>query len=698
MPSNQARGVALLILTAIVLALGAQPAPAATPLDLPGCRDTTLHRNDDESSGAVPLPFEVDFYGNSYQSLYVNNNGNVTFDSALGTYVPFDLTETSRVIIAPFFADVDTRPSDAGTVTFGQTIFNGRPAFCVLWDDVGYFPNQTDLRNTFQLLLVRGTPGTGDFDIVFRYDSIQWELGSASDGVAARAGFSNGDPARSVELAGSAVNGAFLDWGPQALARSSLQSPDPGTWIFHIRSGTAGNDPRNVPPGFDRSSLWWDWPDSDGDGLPDHWERNGVWVGDTRVDLAARGASPTRKDAFVYVDVVEGERWNSTIEEMLRASFRNAPLGIDLHIVRGPRTLRRSEVPATVSASDAFFSQMVRHGFTATGLSGTPGSVPALAKYVCVCPDHAAGETRGGEANGIKADHLVVTIYEARWLGAIKRQTGISFDNNDLVGDRLNAITTMHELGHLYGLRHRGTQHLPAGDPAYRSIMSYAYNAFGVPRPPDEAIATGDLLPRIDYSRESSVNYDWRLGGAFGQLSLVYGQHGERGGFYTTVDDIPDGAEEAPVEAGIDELLADPAIAEQIARGAREVAAILNAPARPAPSGPGAAPSGGLAVERIKLKRRAAIVSLNCRATAPCAGQLKLATGRVTIAKGPFSLAAGARQAVRLKFTAAGVERVRRAGTSPLAVTVSATGLPRRTLRLAPPGTPQRKRGAKARG
>ena len=613
--------VALLIAIASVMALTAPLASASTALDLPGCRDTTLHRNDDESSGLVNLAFNVDFYGSTYKSLYVNNNGNVTFDSPLGTYVPFDLTQTNRVIIAPFFADVDTRPSNGGTVTYGETTFHGRPAFCVLWDEVGYFPNQTDLRNTFQLLLVRGTPGTGDFDVVFRYHTVQWELGSASDGVSARAGFSNGDPAKSVELAGSAVNGAFLDWGPQALSQSSLDSPDTGTWIFHIRSGTAGNDPRNVPAGFDRSTPWWNWPDGDGDGLPDNWERNGVWVGDTHVDLAARGANPNRKDAFIYVDVVAGERWNSTIESMLRSSFRSSPLDIDLHIVRGGQTLSRSEVPAAVSASDAFFSQMVRLGFTNTGLSGTPGSVPALAKYVCVCPDHVVGGTRGGEANGIKADHLVVTIYEAMWLGAIKRETGISFSNDDLVGDRLNAITTMHELGHLYGLRHRGTQHLPADDPAYRSIMSYAYNAFGVPRPADEAIRTGDLLPRIDYSRENSVNYDWRTGGGFGQLSLVYGQHGERGGFYTTVDDIPDGADEAPIEAGIDELLANPTTREQIASGAREVAAILNPVVPPAPSVSKGGPAGGLEIDRVLLKRRAAIVSLSCRASTPLCRQ-----------------------------------------------------------------------------
>lgn len=550
------------------------PTMASAALDLPGCRDTTLHRNDDESSSLVSLPFSINFYGSSYDSLYVNNNGNVTFDAPLPTYVPFELTQTDRVIIAPFFADVDTRPEDGGAVTYGSTTYEGRPAFCVLWDDVGYFPEQTDLRNTFQLLLVQ-SGDAGNFDIVFRYESLQWELGSASDGVSARAGFSNGEPANSVELDGSAENGAFLDGGPHALNQGSVNSTEPGTWIFHVRSGTAGNDPRNVPPGFARDTSWWSWPDTDGDGLPDHWESNGVWVAGQFVDLPALGANPNRRDAFIYVDVVEGERWNSTIEEMLRSSFRNSPLGITLHIIRGSRVLQHSEVPDTVSATDAFFSQVVRLGFTSTGLNGEPGSVPALAKYVCVCPDHAAGGGVGGEANGIKADHLIVTVYEALWLEDIERETGISFDNGTLVGDRLNAITTMHELGHLYGLRHHGTEDLPSNDPAYLSIMSYAYNAFGVPRPPDEAIETGELLPRIDYSRDDAVNFDWRTGASYGALSLVYGQHGERDDFYTSVGEIPEPGAEAPVEAGVGELLADPTTREQIERGARDVKAAL---------------------------------------------------------------------------------------------------------------------------
>jgi hypothetical protein len=605
-------GAPLLGLLVAVMCVLAAPASASSELDLPGCRDHTLPRNDDGSSDAVTLPFRLDFYGTSYDSLYVNNNGNVTFDEPLSTYVPFDLTQTDRVIVAPFFADVDTRPAMGGTVTYGETSYAGATAFCVLWDDVGYYANQTDKRNTFQLLLVRKTPTAGDFDIVFRYESIQWELGEASDNVPARAGFSNGDTARSVEIAGSAEAGAFLNGGPASLASGSVNSGQAGTWLFRVQSGTSGNDPRNVPPGQARYASWWDWPDRDDDGLPDFWETDGVWVGEHLVNLPALGANPDRKDAFVYVDVVAGERWNDAIEGMLRASFHNSPLAIALHIVKGPRQLARTEVPSRVIADgpegDAFLAAITKTQFASTGLAGSPGSVPALAKYVCACPDHVdvprpdgrliAGGDIGGEANGIRADHLVLTMYEARWIGEIERQTGVRFDNDALTGDRLNAVTTMHELGHLYGLRHRGQQDTPANERSYLSIMSYAYSAFGIPRPADEAIATGDLLPRIDYSRRDVINRDWRLGADSGALSLVYGQHGERGGFYTTVGEIPEAGSEAAPEASVTELLADPEIRASITEGARTLASPAVRPSAGTPHTP--------PTDRVKPKARIA--------------------------------------------------------------------------------------------
>ena len=82
------------------------------------CNEHAIPRNDDSFSSSVEMPFPVDFYGQRYDHLWVNNNGNVTFDAPLSEYTPFGLKATSRAIIAPFFADVDTRAAGSDTVKY----------------------------------------------------------------------------------------------------------------------------------------------------------------------------------------------------------------------------------------------------------------------------------------------------------------------------------------------------------------------------------------------------------------------------------------------------------------------------------------------------------------------------------------------------------------------------------------------------
>lgn len=160
--------------------------------------------------------------------MFVNNNGNITFDSALSTFTPFGLRRTEREIIAPFFADVDTRPDASKLVTYGMDVVNGHRAFGVNYVDVGYYSNHTDKTNSFQLVLVdRSDQRPGDFDIEFNYARIAWETGDASGGIGgfggtpAAAGWSNGGDT-SYELPGSLIPGAFLDNGPYALVRQSI--------------------------------------------------------------------------------------------------------------------------------------------------------------------------------------------------------------------------------------------------------------------------------------------------------------------------------------------------------------------------------------------------------------------------------------------------------------------------------------------
>jgi len=211
---------------------------------LAGHNSETLPGNDDGSTGLVALGFGANFFGTTYTDLYVNNNGNVTFGDPLGQFTPFGLSgATLRPIIAPFFADVDTRLPAGLEVTYGTgTLGPNSASFGVNWIDVDYFvgshPSQL---NTFQLRLIdRSDIAAGDFDICFAYDQITWETGDASGGVgglggeSARVGYSNGTGLAGTffEQAGSGVNGAFLNGGPNALIDL------PGMkLLFQVRSG-----------------------------------------------------------------------------------------------------------------------------------------------------------------------------------------------------------------------------------------------------------------------------------------------------------------------------------------------------------------------------------------------------------------------------------------------------------------------------
>ena len=213
----------------------------------PNCSTNALPRNDDSSTSAISLPFEADFYGTTYRTLFVNNNGNVTFLAPQSTYTPFTIGAITPPIIAPFSADVDTRGLASGVVTYGVTTFGSRVAFCVNWDNVGYFNSHTNKLNSFQLLLVdRSDVGSGDFDIVMNYRSLNWETGDASggsdglNGTPAGGGFSAGDGIAShfFQYPGGLTHLGLLDSNNRTgLVNNSRGSLQDGRYIFNVRNG-----------------------------------------------------------------------------------------------------------------------------------------------------------------------------------------------------------------------------------------------------------------------------------------------------------------------------------------------------------------------------------------------------------------------------------------------------------------------------
>ena len=228
---------------------GTYPCTSPDPGTPPGCTPTT-----------VPIGFPIDFFGTTYSSLYVNNNGNLTFNAPLAGYTPFGLAGTSSVIMAPFFADVDTRVGNQ--VTFGTGTVNGHAAFGVTWPGVGCYQETDSVTDDFQAVLInRSDIAPGDFDIEYNYNSIQWDAGEASGGTptcqsttnanAAAVGYSNGTGAAGTnfELAGSQTDGALLSSNVATGLTNNDLNPNAdnqgagvlGRYIFEVRAGTPLN-------------------------------------------------------------------------------------------------------------------------------------------------------------------------------------------------------------------------------------------------------------------------------------------------------------------------------------------------------------------------------------------------------------------------------------------------------------------------
>lgn len=206
------------------------------------CQANEVGPNDDGSSDEVSLPFSLNFGGRELSTVWVNNNGNVTFDGPLSQYTPSDLTTFSRPIAAAWWSDVDTRGAENGQVRYGLGEVGGRRAFCVDSRDVGYYGGSDTKRNSFQLYLVdRSDVAPGAFDIVYRYTKLQWESGTSSGGLgglggtSAAVGYTNGT-GTSMEVTGSRVPGTFLDGAPGSLVAKSTGTDEAGVHVFPIRT------------------------------------------------------------------------------------------------------------------------------------------------------------------------------------------------------------------------------------------------------------------------------------------------------------------------------------------------------------------------------------------------------------------------------------------------------------------------------
>lgn len=204
----------------------------------------------------------LNFFGNSYGGVFVNNNGNVTFGGRNSFFFDADFDSISSRMIAPFYADVDTRFAGS-TVKYGQGTVDGHRAFAVNWVNVDYAVSSTSHpgRNSFQLVLIeREDQGFGDFDMEFNYDQVLWESGAKQGGDAsglggnsARIGWTafDGNANDVYQMPGSSVPGSFLNGSPTALVSGKFMSDVDGRYVYRFRGGTWADAPSGTPVNHD---------------------------------------------------------------------------------------------------------------------------------------------------------------------------------------------------------------------------------------------------------------------------------------------------------------------------------------------------------------------------------------------------------------------------------------------------------------
>ena len=139
---------------------------------------------DDGSAPIINLPFTFCFFGDNYNAVYMNNNGNISFLSPNSSFNAYAFPSNINRVIAAFWADFDF--GSCGTMHS-----NVSPTSAVFtWKDVGYYNEQCDKKNTLQIVITNGSdPLVDNGNVAIHYGDMNWTSGDASQGVNGLQGF-----------------------------------------------------------------------------------------------------------------------------------------------------------------------------------------------------------------------------------------------------------------------------------------------------------------------------------------------------------------------------------------------------------------------------------------------------------------------------------------------------------------------------
>ncbi len=252
--------------------------------------------------------------------------------------------------------------------------------------------------------------------------------------------------------------------------------------------------------------------DTDGDGIPDCWEKRGVTVDGVFINLPRLGADPMHKDLFVHADWMAGLRPRDAALKIVVDAFNAAPVmnpdgttGIHLHVDLGAGSLMNpvtGEKWGNLSKAGSVPYQATIGSINASGdfdwtavdnlkkLHFDPAKRAAVFHYACFC-SNLPGALKGfsGLSRDIGAHDFLVTL--GNWDAAHPGGTMLQ-----------QAGTFMHELGHNLGLRHGGVDDVNY-KPNYLSVMNYTFQT--------EGLIKNDQTREFDYSRRELATLNERM-------------------------------------------------------------------------------------------------------------------------------------------------------------------------------------------
>ena len=343
-----------------------------------------------------------------------------------------------------------------------------------------------------------------------------------------------GSGVRPGNLAGRVISGAHVAIGAMDAGTYDVEIWD--TWtgtVIATSTATAIGGSLTIPlPSFTRdvavkAHLAAAAVDSDGDGLLDEWEQNGIDAdGDGIVDLALNAppfdADPQRQDIFLEVDYMDcavagcpaghtgttHRPADGTLADVA-AAFAAAPTsnpdgstGIRLHAMLGEAVPESAPIAFTTrgaGALDDFDDYKLGGAAACDGYFGTATerasarcadilAARALAfHYVVFAHSYAEAPTSSGIAE-LPGNDLAVTLggKPADWIAAAGSLRAAE------------AGTLMHELGHNLNLRHGGFEDVNC-KPNYLSVMNYTLQVPYI-----------DPTRTLDYSRSELLQLDER--------------------------------------------------------------------------------------------------------------------------------------------------------------------------------------------